>query len=146
MRVTRLAAATAVLVLLCATSAPVHAESSDSTFTVTIENDLVNGADRNYTNGVALQWTDTLNRVPHGVRYAAAPFIDPGADIRVTYQLGQNLYTPQDIERKIPDPADRPYGAWLYGAVGVLADSGDSVTSLQLSLGVVGPAALGAPS
>ncbi|WP_051285386.1 lipid A deacylase LpxR family protein [Nisaea denitrificans] len=141
----RLAAAAAVLAVLCAAPDFARAESPDSAFTVTVENDLVNGADRDYTNGVALQWTDTLNRVPDGVRYAAAPFIDPGADIRVTYQLGQNLYTPQDIERKSPDPADRPYGAWLYGAVGVLADTGKSVTSLQLSLGVVGPAALGEP-
>ncbi|WP_323796678.1 lipid A deacylase LpxR family protein [Nisaea sp.] len=149
MRMTRLAAMTisaaAVLAVLCAAPDFARAESPDSAFTVTVENDLVNGADRDYTNGVALQWTDTLNRVPYGVRYAVAPFIDPGADIRVTYQLGQNLYTPQDIERKIPDPADRPYGAWLYGAVGVLADTGKSVTSLQLSLGVVGPAALGEP-
>lgn len=145
MKMNRLAAATAVTLMLC--TAPVQAEQepAGSAVTLTVENDLVNGADRDYTNGVALQWTDTLNRVPHGVRYAVAPFIDPGADIRVTYQLGQNLYTPQDIERKNPDPADRPYGAWLYGAVGVLADTGKSVTSLQLSLGVVGPAAMGEP-
>lgn len=128
-------------------SESVHAdaskESADGTFNATFENDLFNGTDRNYTNGVSIQYTDTLNRVPHGVRYAAAPFIDPGADIRVTYQLGQNLYTPQDIERKTPDPEDRPYAGWLYGSVGVVADTGDNLTSLQLSLGVVGPAALG---
>lgn len=125
---------------------PANAETSeDAALNFTIENDLVNGTDRDYTNGVAVQWTDTLNRVPSSVRRAVSPFIDPTADIRVTYQLGQNLYTPQDIERKIPDPDDRPYGAWLYGAIGVLADTDESLTSLQLSLGVVGPAALGEP-
>ncbi|MEO9902896.1 lipid A deacylase LpxR family protein [Nisaea sp.] len=150
MRVIRLAVLAMSAAAFCpafagpAQADPVNKER-DWTVNLTFENDLVNGADRDYTNGVALQWTDTLNRDPYGVRSALAPFIDPSADFRVTYQLGQNLYTPQDIERKTPDPADRPYGAWLYGAVGVLADTGDSVTSLQLSLGVVGPAALGEP-
>lgn len=148
MRVTRLAALAAASVAFgAAITAPVRAESAegdyDGTVNVTFENDVFNGTDRHYTNGVSIQYTDTLNKVPNGVRYAAAPFIDPGADIRVTYQLGQNLYTPQDIERKIPDPEDRPYAGWLYGSIGVLADTKDSLTSLQFSLGVVGPAALG---
>lgn len=148
MRVTRLAAITAsVAAIGIALTGPVLADPAkkepDGTFNVTYENDVFNGTDQNYTNGVSIQYTDTLNRVPHGVRYAAAPFIDPGANIRVTYQFGQNLYTPQEIEQKIPDPEDRPYAGWLYGSVGVLADTDDSLTSLQLSLGVVGPAALG---
>ncbi|WP_193173700.1 lipid A deacylase LpxR family protein [Nisaea nitritireducens] len=148
MSVTRLATlAVATATIGAALGGPVLADTArdepDGSFNVTFENDVFNGTDRHYTNGVSIQYTDTLNRVPHGVRYAAAPFIDPGADIRVTYQLGQNLYTPQDIERKIPDPEDRPYAGWLYGSVGVVADTKDSLTSLQLSLGVVGPAALG---
>ncbi len=148
MRVTRFAAITAsVAAIGVAFTGPVLADTAEDepggTFNVTYENDVFNGTDQNYTNGVSIQYTDTLNRVPHGVRYAAAPFIDPGANIRVTYQLGQNMYTPQDIEQKIPDPEDRPYAGWLYGSVGVLADTDDSLTSLQLSLGVVGPAALG---
>ncbi|WP_292882969.1 lipid A deacylase LpxR family protein [Nisaea sp.] len=149
MKTLRPAAMAAALAATAAFALPVLAEEKKErvtgAFNFTIENDMVNGTDRNYTNGAALQYTDTLNRVPWSVRAAAAPFVDPDADIRVTYQLGQNLYTPQDIERKIPDPNDRPYGAWLYGAVGVLADTEDTVTSLQLSLGVVGPAALGEP-
>ncbi|UUX51638.1 lipid A deacylase LpxR family protein [Nisaea acidiphila] len=110
---------------------------------MTIENDLVNGTDRDYTHGTAIQWTSPPNRDPLNIGFFASPFVSRNADIRITYQLGQNLYTPQDIERKPPDPDDRPYGAWLYGAVGVVADDEDSLTSLQLSLGVVGPAALG---
>ncbi|WP_420403472.1 lipid A deacylase LpxR family protein [Nisaea sp.] len=149
MKILRLTASAALIAATGAFTSP--AEAGDKTaghggaFNFTIENDMVNGTDRNYTNGVAVQWTDNLNRVPWSVRQAASPFVAPDADIRVTYQLGQNLYTPQDIERKVPDPNDRPYGAWLYGAIGVLADTDDSLTSLQLSLGVVGPAALGEP-
>ena len=110
MRVTRFAAITAsVAAIGVAFTGPVLADTAEDepggTFNVTYENDVFNGTDQNYTNGVSIQYTDTLNRVPHGVRYAAAPFIDPGANIRVTYQLGQNMYTPQDIEQKIPDPA-----------------------------------------
>lgn len=143
-----LAAAAAVLALpfgLPTTDA--RAETPDKKYdgaiSFTIENDLVNGTDRDYTNGAAIQYTDNLNRVPFHLREALWPLISKDADIRVTYQLGQNLYTPQDIERKVPDPTDRPYGAWLYGAIGMIADTEDSQTSLQLSLGVVGPAALG---
>lgn len=143
MRLFHAAAAAAFLLPACLQNAEADEPTGTGALAVTVENDLVNGTDRDYTSGVAIQYTDNLNRVPHHIREAVAPFIDKDADIRVTYQLGQNLYTPQDIERKDPDPTDRPYGAWLYGAIGVLADTDDSLTSLQVSLGVVGPAALG---
>jgi lipid A 3-O-deacylase len=113
------------------------------TVSLVVENDLVSGTDRNYTSGVALRLTSSEGDVPDLVSRAAAPFIAPGARLRATYAIGQNLYTPENIETATPDPDDRPYGAWLYGSVGLLADAGDSLTSLELSIGVVGPMALG---
>ena len=113
------------------------------TVSLVVENDLVSGTDRNYTSGVALRLTSSEGDVPDLISRAAAPFIAPGARLRATYAIGQNLYTPENIETATPDPDDRPYGAWLYGSVGLLADAGDSLTSLELSIGVVGPMALG---
>src|SRR3546814_21189367 len=58
------------------------------------------------------------------------------------------MYTPSDITVADPDPEDQPYAGWLYGTAGLINDlaTGEGTrtqTSVQLSLGVVGPAALG---
>ncbi len=63
---------------------------------------------------------------------------------RSSFGLGQSLFTPADLHYVIPDPEDRPYGAWLYGFLRLLEeDDGWLLQALELQLGVVGPAALG---
>ncbi len=64
---------------------------------------------------------------------------------RVSFGLGQSLFTPADLHYSVPDPNDRPYGGWLYGVLRLLEeDDARLLQSLELQLGVVGPAALGA--
>src|SRR3546814_19772852 len=58
------------------------------------------------------------------------------------------MYTPSDITVADPDPEDQPYAGWLYGTAGLINDlaTGEGTrtqTSVQLSHGVVGQAALG---
>jgi lipid A 3-O-deacylase len=50
---------------------------------------------------------------------------------------------PEDLARENPDPDDRPYAAWLYGAVNLSSATATSLSRLEVQLGVVGPAALG---
>lgn len=119
------------------------------------DNDLFSPtkADRHYTNGVRLTYA-----VDEG---ADENFLTPilrWADVAVgggsgtcssgSFSIGQNMYTPERIDRAVPDPRDRPYAGWLHGTLGLrFANSVNgrpvSDTNLELSLGVVGPAAFG---
>jgi len=63
---------------------------------------------------------------------------------RISVGLGQSLFTPANLHETVPDPDDRPYGGWLYGMLRLLEeDDARLLQSLELQLGMVGPAALG---
>ena len=125
-----------------------------SAVTVYSENDkYFAGTDRHYTNGFKLSFLGdtTLNQSPAFV-HAVAEFIPTltqqaarQQDYKVGLSLGQNIYTPTNIETATPSPTDRPYAAWLYGALTFQAESADHnlLRVVELDLGMVGPAALG---
>ena len=132
---------------------PAHAQEDESeanerAFSFTLENDLFTNLDRHYTNGVGLAWADGGDAAPAWAIGAAnlVPFFQDEGVTRVVCTLGQNLYTPDNIRRGVPDADDRPYAGWLYGAVGLVRQTPERLDQLQLSLGVVGPAALGEPT
>lgn len=116
-------------------------------FTFQWENDWFGGqgTDRHYTQGLRLSYLNGEDRVWSRVARAAraVPFLPDGARIRASYALGQNLYTPENIRSTDLVADDRPYAGWLYGAIGVVATNGSILDMLELSVGVVGPAALG---
>jgi hypothetical protein len=62
--------------------------------------------------------------------------------------IGQNLYTPQNLNVSTQISKDRPYGAWLYTGVSLLQEHAhethDTLDNFELQGGVVGPLALGA--
>ena len=136
-----------------------------SVFTLQVENDffnLVGKSDRDYTNGLRIGWlSPALPDLPDGwARMLTLPTFlgeEPVTSVtrRVGVSVGQNLYTPQDPETSLPIFNDRPYAAWLYMSVAlqstykrVDATDGKSdpvrLDTLQLDLGLVGPAAGGA--
>ncbi|MEQ8395955.1 lipid A deacylase LpxR family protein [Thalassobaculum sp.] len=117
-------------------------------WTLTLENDLTNDTDRYFTNGIRLSRTSPVGDVPESVIDFVQPLIGTVGTVRWTAAIGQNMYTPSDITVSNPDPKDQPYAAWLYGSFGLLNDlaTGDgrrTQTSVQLSLGVIGPSAQG---
>ncbi len=118
-------------------------------FSFVLENDLFYDTDRRYTNGVRLTYLTPKGGEPAWLRdaFLALPMFNATSDIRVEYGLGQNMYTASDKLQADPPANDRPYAGWLYGSVGVIAstDKGNGsrvLDQLQVSLGVVGPAAL----
>ncbi|MBY0428842.1 MAG: lipid A deacylase LpxR family protein [Alphaproteobacteria bacterium] len=135
--------------LLCAISSPGLADtahSDDDVFTLTVENDsLGSGADRNYTSGVRFGWLQHYQKPSLVARTLdkLVPFNLLNDTTTVSYSLGQNFYTPKVISAHIPDPADRPYAGFLYGTVAVNAANGNHVDNLELTAGIIGPAALG---
>lgn len=130
------------------TSAESRLENIDKKrfFSLALENDsLASGGDRNYTNGARLSYFNINSKIP--------PFIDeiadhvPGFDINRTtsifWSLGQNLYTPADITQAEENVRDRPWAAWLYASTGLATVTDNHIDELELTLGIVGPAAQG---
>jgi len=117
----------------------------NGTLSFVLENDLLYNADRHYTNGVHLSWLADAGAEPQWATDAARrlPLFADSEDLRVELALGQNMYTPRDIRRRETPPDDRPYAGWLYGTVGIIAETRQHLDQLQVGLGVVGPASLG---
>ncbi|NWH09255.1 MAG: lipid A deacylase LpxR family protein [Alphaproteobacteria bacterium] len=116
-------------------------------FSFLLENDTFADSDKYYTNGVKLSylapddplpsWLDPVDRM-------GRPVYGDEARVRWGFAIGQSLYTPSDTSLTVPDPTDRPYAAWLYGALSLVAYSeGESIDTIELHMGVVGPSALG---
>jgi lipid A 3-O-deacylase len=111
---------------------------------VFIENDMLASTDRYYTNGIkfGIGLPFELLQMPAAqVLRGFDP--DNGDDVQVGLFLGQNIYTPRDITLVAPQPNDRPWAAWLYlGGVAQRARN-NRLDTVELDLGLVGPAALG---
>ena len=136
----------AVLTIAPAAAQQPPAPDAAGTFSATFENDVFGGGtDRYYSNGFLFSWRSPSAGLP-----APLAELDRGLDrlfgpgqVRWGLSFGQNIYTPQDTERRNPDPRDRPYAGYLYGAATVAHSTGRAQTLAELQLGVVGPAALG---
>ncbi len=114
--------------------------------TLTVENDLFGGGtDQNYTNGLRLGWFDLGDKPPGLTKKAGEilPFLKTNETTSTFYSIGQNMFTPKDVESRVQDPNDRPWAAFLYGSMGMITLKEGYVDQVELTLGVVGPLALG---
>ena len=109
-----------------------------------VENDLLARTDRYYTNGIKFGGGasfDLLQLPANEILEAIAP--KASSEVRFGLFVGQNLYTPRAITVSAAQPFDRPWAAWLYlGGVAQRATQ-NRLDTVEIDLGVVGPAALG---
>lgn len=114
------------------------------TFSITFENDLFGDEDRDYTNGVRFDYISPRNDLPLVGRFAKRNlgWLTDADDWYMIYSLGQSMYTPSDISQPNPPPGERPYAGFLYGSVGIAADSGRTLDTISLEFGMVGPSSL----
>ena len=148
----------ACLVLLLCLSVPAFAQpvktapgpgdpvtTDTGTFSILFENDLFFNSDHDYTNGVEFAYTTAADETPQWAidLVRGLPLFTKKGDVRVRYAIGQNIYTPRNLTLANPPPTDRPYAGFLYASMGFVADSGNHMDQLQISLGVIGPMALG---
>jgi len=135
------------LLLACAATVALQATAEPKgVISMTSENDLFGGTDRNYSNGIRLERVSPADRVNPLLRETAE--LIPGLDLdrvslRQGFALAHAIYTPEDISAETPDPQDRPYAAWLHASATVVASDENTQDVLQLNLGVVGPSAGG---
>ena len=107
--------------------------------------------DRHYTQGAKLSYLHADGVLPLGSAWLHRHLPEVGFESEVGrfgYSVGQNIYTPAEIEVRPPLPDDRPYAGWLYvGAI--LQRRGWSrgqrlvEEDLEIELGVIGPWAAG---
>lgn len=109
--------------------------------TLFIENDF-RFSDRYYTSGLKLTYTDAGNDWWSSyLQYKALSLFALSEDSQVwqTASIGNEMYVPYDIHLTNPPIDDRPYAGWTYLSSGSHIVSKDSLDSLTVSLGMVGP-------
>jgi hypothetical protein len=57
----------------------------------------------------------------------------------VSYAVSQAKFTPEDTDRVIPDPTDRPYAGTLAFGLGLYVDQPNRYDGLRPVVGLVGP-------
>ena len=147
----------AILLGLCAwplAITPSWAQEPKDTYSVQWENDRIARTDRHYTNGFRLSWVSgARDNDPAWVKDVLET-IYPFASLkqgRIGAAFGQSIFTPENTATSDLVTDDRPYAGWLYGAISVHAETKrdpassatDTLDTVELNLGIVGPWALG---
>ena len=104
-------------------------------FSFHLENDVFAGTDRYYTHGVKLTWISPF-------KTASRP--DPVALNAISLSLGQNIYTPYEIEREDLIEDDRPYAGILYFSLALHRKRNQTMDTFEFLLGSVGPRSMAA--
>lgn len=127
--------------------------NTGESFTIYIENDTRRiggpGSDDNYSNGLRLSYVYAEDQVPNWV----PTLTDWSEDLRREFRkssntnfgisLGHQIFTPKDTQTETLITDDRPYAGWLYFGFMASYQTASHSHSLELDLGVVGPAAMG---
>jgi hypothetical protein len=116
----------------------------DGIVTVQIENDSLSlpSTDRYYTSGERFSYVTPTGAVPGWLAQDGKAFLGRGTQ-RLEFDLQQVIYTPANTQLYDPNPHDRPYAGELTLRSSLLVDGDDTRTIAGVSLGVVGPDALG---
>lgn len=119
--------------------------------TIQEENDkftLGPSSDRDYTQGLRVSSPIAATKDAPWLRGIAARVRSLTGDrerdhVVLGVSLGQDIFTPTDTEAEALIPDDRPYAGWLYGSVYVdrVDADGRTMDTIELQLGVIGPAA-----
>lgn len=115
-------------------------------FTFQVENDSASTqkgtTDSYYTSGLRLGYTSGTNAVPDALAGLGRAVWGDGVQ-RISLNISQSIFTPRNTQINPPNPRDRPYAGYLNATLGLLHDSDNARSLLALTLGVVGPSALG---
>ena len=118
-----------------------------SEFQLFIENDVLAGTDRYYTNGFKLGFGVPFEALRDffktPTKYTLDIFSEPQDSHNFGLFAGQNIYTPRDISVDAPQPRDRPWASWLYLGGAAQRLKGNRLDTAEIDIGVVGPPALG---
>lgn len=123
---------------------PVERARTAAVVTFYLENDFFGGNDQHYTNGAKLSWLspDYSSWGQDGWRektLEALPLVNaPATQKNFGVALGQNMYTPENTGRHVPDPIDRPYAGWSYLEFSLISRTQRVMDVISVQVGVVG--------
>jgi len=125
---------TCISILLFYLSTPLFAETEKSqikdngSFHVYFENDTFLNTDRGFTHGFRFSWysNDNYNKKLGFQNY-------------ISLSIGQNIYTPDDLQQTQLDENDRPYAGYLYLGIGIHKRNSHWIDTFEFDVGVVGP-------
>ncbi len=114
------------------------------------ENDATRGSDRHYTQGGRILYLSADAALPAWLEAASRHLPAIGfevAGLKYGLEVGQEIYTPEDLDRPEPIRNDRPYAGWLYGSLqllrrGVGPAKIPTMEQFRIDLGVIGPESL----
>ncbi len=106
-------------------------------FSLRFENDClaISKQDENYTNGMSLALTQTGKGLLGGIW----DLFGAEGNRFSTYELTHLMFTPSELLLSNPDPTDRPYAGILYLGFTTHLQQENSLHSLKLITGLVGP-------
>ena len=109
-------------------------------FKIYFDNDLFgNATDSQYSSGEKFNLTYRVEN-PTNFLYDFLYTSDSKSDIFTTFAIANQIYTPVDTDSTELILDDRPYAGWTYIEMGMHKSSKKSLNSLQLKVGMVGPA------
>ena len=134
----------------------------DGRLSLSVDNDVFRGSDRDYTNGARITWTSgeenklkDVSAINRGIDFfsadeessnlfSAISGFDHSSVVKLQYgfAITQLIFTPESSERN-PPPNERPYAAWAGLGFSLHASNEIVINSLAVNLGVVGPSARG---
>lgn len=119
-------------------------EETLGSFSAQIENDILQGSDRHYTNGIRLSYVTPATETPAFLRSLSqtVPMFEPGSEIRGAFHISQTMYTPENTDVTFLVEDDRPYAGWLHAGFGLFSEYDNRMDSFEVDLGVVGPLSL----
>jgi len=136
-----------ILVFYNGSAAAEEASSIKGSFNIQFENDVFDPdvSDRHYTNGMLFSYQTGENRVWNWLDGWARRhyYLEQDVKLRASLAVGHNLYTPEDISTTNLVVDDRPYAGWLHADLGLVGQMNEVLRTMQLSFGIVGPAAQG---
>lgn len=125
-------------------TSPARTLGQSSVFTLQGENSSISSSkltDRYYTNGIRIGYLS--GEGDFGVlRHITQPLWGEGAP-RLAIDLTQQIYTPSNTTTRNPPLSDRPYAGVLLANIAAVQDGVNTRSSIGLSLGLIGPSALG---
>jgi lipid A 3-O-deacylase len=138
-----------VCLLFCALALSGRADQGweGQIISLTAENDAVSKSDRHYTQGARLSYLSADDGLPGWSEVLSKSLPALGYSLsaqKFGIAVGQEVYTPEDLQTTVLQVEDRPYVGWLYGRFtlqrrGPVSDRWAVMEGFHLDLGVIGP-------
>lgn len=116
-------------------ASPLLAQDSDEQLELVIENDKLVFVDKYYTSGFFFNYRKTLD-------YDFVFNKKDNNSIQINITLGNETYTPTNLQSIDSRDFDRPYAGWLFGGFEIVRIKNNSALAIGLEAGITGEEAL----